>query len=346
MEQRANPEGAEGPVDRADSHSNHPVSKSSDLLAEISQSHTDAQPLGGYLGECVQRTCNGRLSEIRWFRTDWQRGGALTGYATYRNDNGEEQPAVVKLPVPPREREWLVRLQQASDTVPRLYAHGDSLNGYDFAWIVLERLTHGPLGSAWGGAEFDLLVQTIGRFYQATTTVPIKGHAMKRDWFMILEKAREQVDHNVIPESKRWKKLLKLSHQKLKDWVATWESRPIEYWCHGDLHLANAMTRRPPPEGPAILFDFAEIRPGHWVEDGVYFEHLYWARRDRLGGRKLCKQIAQERKQLGLRNDKDWPIYAQVKRNLLAMSLPARLSKDGDPHTIQAAMEVLERELS
>jgi len=346
MEQRVNPEGANGPDHRAQNHSNQPVSKRDHALSEVSHDGGEKyQPLGSHLGIILQQACEGRLSEINWFRTDWQRGGALTGYATYREDNGDEKPVVVKLPVPPHEREWLLRLQDAGDIVPVVYAHGESLGGYDFAWVVMERLPHGPLGAAWGGLEFDLLVESAGRFYHASSQVPVRGKPQKRDWDMIFEKARSQIHNNALPESQRWKKALKKVHRKLSHWIDVWDSRPLEYWCHGDLHLANAMTRLPAPSGPAILFDFAEIRPGHWVEDAVYFEHLYWARRERLEGRKLCKQIAQQRKRLGLKNDKHWPTYAQVKRNLLAMSLPARLAKDGDPQTVIAALDVLEREL-
>ena len=105
------------------------------------------------------------------------------------------------------------------------------------------------------------------------------------------------------------------------------------------------MTRTEPPGGPALLFDFAHTRVGHWVEDGVYFEHLYWARRDKLDGRKLCKALAQERKRRGLPVDQDWSRYAEIKRALLAMSTPAVLDLDGDRAHVAAALEVLEREV-
>src|SRR5690606_21050581 len=114
-------------------------------------------------------------------------------------------------------------------------------------------------------------------------------------------------------------------------------------WCHGDLHLANAMTRDAPPNGPAVLFDFAKARVGHWVQDAIYFEHLFWARPQRLKGRKLAKHIAHERKRLGLPVDPDWARLAEVYRSLLAMATPAVLDHDGDPVHLQACLSILER---
>ncbi|MFP3422344.1 hypothetical protein R0K19_23525, partial [Bacillus sp. SIMBA_161] len=40
-------------------------------------------PLGATLEPIVRAACGGRLSPVTWFRTDWQRGGAATGYATF-----------------------------------------------------------------------------------------------------------------------------------------------------------------------------------------------------------------------------------------------------------------------
>lgn len=297
---------------------------------------------GAAAAPLLQAVCGDRLSDLHWFRTDWQRGGALTGYAVWREDAGEPRPVVVKLPVPPVELKWLRRLQDAGDVAPKLYAGGQELGGYDIAWVVMERLPHGPLGEQWGGGEFDLLVQAAGRFYKATAAYPLEGRPRDIDWEKALDTARRHVRDHSVEHEQRWSHALKQTHKKLRQWLEVWYDRPIADWCHGDLHLANAMTRRPAPHGPAVLFDFAESRPGSWVEDAVYLEHLFWARRDRLHGRKLCKQIAHERKRLGLHNDADWPRLAEIKRALLAMSTPAVLRHDGNPRHVAAALEVLE----
>jgi hypothetical protein len=307
--------------------------------------HAREEPFGANLEPVLQKACDQRLSPINWFRTDWQRGGALTGYASYRTQAEEEHPVVVKLPVPPRERYWLTQLQGEHDVVPRVYAHGEALNGYDLAWIVMEALPHGPLSPQWDGAEFDLLVEATARFYAATECIaPAQdASAVDRDWHKLLELARRQVRNGAVADQSSWKTALKKAAKKLDSWLERWQQRPIEQWCHGDLHLANAMTRHAPPHGPALLLDLAQVRPGHWIEDAVYFEHLYWGQPERLNGRKLCKQLAHERKRLGLSLDSDWAELAQLKRALLAMATPARLNIEGSPPHLAAALHVLQR---
>lgn len=312
---------------------------------------------GSALAPALIHTCQNRLKPIRWFRTDWQRGGAITGYSDYTTDDGRTHPVVVKLPVPPCERLWLTQLQPAQDVVPRVFAHGEAINGYDFAWVVMERLPYGPLGAAWGGAAFDLLAQVAGRFYHASRHIPPTGRPLTRDWAQICDLARKSVQQHHLPDAQRWSKALKKANRKLKNWLKQWDDRPLLDWCHGDLHLGNAMSRHAPdpnnPQnaesahgstpGPALLIDFAETRIGHWVEDAVYFEHLYWARKDRLEGRRLCSLIAQERKKHDLPVGENWPKLADIKRALLAMSTPAQLRHDGDPAHVAAALQVLER---
>ncbi len=313
----------------------------------IPTDHHDDKPFGAALEPILRQACDHRLGPVTWFRSSWQRGGAATGYATFRDENDREQPVVVKLPVPPIERYFLAHLQHMPDVAPRLFGHGQTLNGYDLAWVVMERLEHGPLGGHWAGAEFDLLCEAVGRFYAAAATVPINQSPCDKDWPAILDAARKNIteDHDVHHEQ-RWKNALKKCHKVLTGWIETWRQRPCDEWCHGDLHLGNAMTRQPAPDGPAVLLDFAEVHPGCWVEDAIYFEHLYWARRGRLSGRKLCSLIAKQRKAHGLPVDADWPQLAGIKRALLAMSTPAMLDYDGDPLHVEAALAVLEIELA
>jgi phosphotransferase family enzyme len=302
-----------------------------------------AGSFGTMLEPVLRSVCEGRLSQVGWFRTDWQRGGAVTGYATYRDDDGVDRPVVVKMPVPPCELQWMSALQRFDDVVPTVFASGGVLGGYDMAWLVMERLAFGPLGSAWEGREFDLLIESIGRFYQAAGEFPThKDHYESRDWDGIYEHARRSVRDHALPEGQRWGKALKKAHRKYKEWVTVWNDRPMEHWCHGDLHLGNAMTRRQPPEGPAVLFDLAKICVSHWVQDGVYLEHLYWGRPGDLGGHKLCKELAHHRKKIGLPVDAGWADLAQAKRALLAMSVPAKLDLDGNADYVHGALQVLE----
>jgi phosphotransferase family enzyme len=332
-----NPQGASAGVGGST-----PIDSPASHRAESIPGELAAGRFGTMLEPVLRSVCEGRLSEVGWFRTDWQRGGAVTGYATYRDDAGEDRPVLVKMPVPPCELQWLSTLQRFDDVVPKLYASGDSMGGYDMAWVVMERLSYGPLGSAWGGKEFGLLIEAIGRFYQAASEFPIKGRHVHHDWDKIYDHARRSVRDHALPENQRWSKALKKAHRKHKDWVAVWNDRPMEHWCHGDLHLGNAMTRNPPPNGPAVLFDMAKVCVSHWVQDGVYLEHLYWGRPGDLDGHKLCKELAHHRKKLGITVETGWAELAAAKRALLAMSVPAKLDLDGNAHYVHGALEVLE----
>ncbi|WP_432797807.1 phosphotransferase [Poriferisphaera sp. WC338] len=331
-------------------HSPHLATKVPNLPEDDHDAHTPAPvpeafsngSFGSLLEPVLKQVVGDQLGEISWFRTDWQRGGAITGFSNWRLEDGEEVPVVVKLPVPPCERHWLVSLQVHEHVAPVLYAHGDVLGGYDLAWVIMQRVPHGPIGSAWKGAEFDLLVDVASRFYKATQDHALTGKPLQRDWQHIFELSRKHVHDHDVPDSKHWSKTLKKARKKLPEWLKVWSDRPMDGWCHGDLHLANALSLAPAPAGPALLIDYAEVRVGHWVEDAVYFEHLYWSVRDRLQGRKLCKMIAHARKDLGFELDPHWADYAQIKRNLLAMSTPAMLQHDGDPNHLRACLEVLD----
>lgn len=317
--------------------------------APLPEDVREAPTSGGFgtlLEPMLHVACGGRISEVSWFRTDWQRGGALTGYARFHAEDGEEHPVVVKLPVPPCERYFLVQLQQDGDAhgvAPRVYAHGEMLGPYDLAWVVIERLHHGPLGPLWSGREFDLLVEAVGRFYAATEHIERCGEPLLEDWETLLARARKHAHDGALPQAQHWNKVLKAAGKKLPAWAELWRGRAITGYCHGDLHLGNAMTRGAPPDGPAVLIDYANTRVGHWVQDAIYFEHLFWARPHRLEGRKLAKSIARERKARGLPVDPDWARLAEAYRALLALSTPARLDHDGDPAHLQACLGVLER---
>lgn len=293
----------------------------------------------------VALACGGRISLITWFRTPWQRGGSLTGYTTFRDDKGIEHQAVVKLPVAPCERLWLTRLQAFENVAPRLFAAGDALGGYDLAWVVMERLPYGPLDKAWAGAAIDFLIDTAGRFFAAVDTFDVDTAPPQKDWDAVFRLAQRNIKAHSLAHEHRWRQALKNAQRKIDSWLHVWRARDVCQWCHGDLHLSNAMTRREPPHGPAVLLDMARIHAGHWVEDAVYFEHLYWSAPGRLAGRKVCSQLAKARRAHGLSDDDDWPRLAQIRRALLAVSTPAMLEHEGPPRHVEAALEVLEREV-
>ncbi|MEO1236504.1 MAG: phosphotransferase [Planctomycetota bacterium] len=324
-----------------------------------------ATPFGATLEPALREACGGRLSRVNWFRTAWQRGGAVTGYATFTAGDGAEHRVVVKLPVPPRERRWLKALQGVGDGddeavhaggIPRVWADGASLGGYDLAWVVMERIGHGPMDHRWGGREFDGVVDAAGRFYAGAAAVAIdpSSEARRRDWSAMLAAGRERVKARGASQPQRWKAALKRASRRLDGWVERWAERGAEDWCHGDLHLGNCLCRSSPEDadglpgaggpGDAVLIDLAEVRVGHWVEDAVYLEQQFWSSPHRLGGRKLVSLLARERKARGLRVGEGWPELAKVKRALLAMATATRFHEVSHAHA-DAALGVLEREV-
>ncbi|MBI1374116.1 MAG: phosphotransferase [Phycisphaera sp.] len=309
--------------------------------------HYDAQSLfGAGLEIALQHATGDHLHDLHWFRTDWQRSGALTGYATFRAD-GVDRPAVVKLPVPPQELAWLERLQRDrhdfGQVVPDIYACGRECGQYDLPWVVMQRMPHGPLDHTWDGTEFDLLVEAAGRFYAAAALIDEDRPPKAHNWADVIKLSRKAVRENELHESQRWNAALKTAQKHLPKWLKKWTKRPVDDWCHGDLHLANAMTMTPAPEGPAVLFDLATMRRGHWVEDAVYFEHLFWSTPSRLAGRDVVRMINTERKKHGLHTGADWPLLADIRRALLAAAAPAQHTDRPDPVHLHAALMNLEK---
>lgn len=302
---------------------------------------TAIQPFGAALAPVLLELCKGQLANINWFRTDWQRGGALTGYATWTDETGKHD-AVVKFPVPPKERRWLVQLS-SDDVTPRVFAHGSELGGYDMAWVVMERLPYGPFGCAWGAQAYDLLAEAAANFYARARLIPMGDPPEPRDWAGLLKRAKASISKDTIADSQRWRKALKQVSKKLPGWLDVWSKRDTGFWCHGDLHPGNAMSRHPAPEGPAVLFDLACVHCGNWVEDAVYLEHLYWASTASLHGAKPVKQIAHYLRDYGLAPGSNWPDLANIYRGLLAMTAPAqRHAMLGSAH-VAASLKVLER---
>ena len=161
----------------------------------------------------------------------------------------------------------------------------------------------------------------------------------------MLRRSRAIVRDQAVPDRQRWNAAVKTLGRKIKKLVKIWNARDAAHWCHGDLHFGNAMTAAPPPDGPAVLFDLAKIHAGHWIEDAVNFEHLYWAAPGRLGDDDVVKRMNRLRKQHGLTVDEDWPQLAIIRRAMVAAAAPLEAGGQANPAYLQAALDVLERSL-
>lgn len=315
-----------------------------------SEPHPDSRTLVTALAPVLCEACDGRLNDISWFKADWQIGGAATATATYRLDDGVIAPVIVKLPVVQRELLWMRRLQPAGgeeDTnlvVPRLYQSGDVVGGYDLAWVIIERFAHGPLGLKWHDDHLPRICDAAARFHAATGAQRVGDQKPRvENWPKLIEESRESVRINDLHEQQRWNTALKTLLGKLDVIVAEWDARPISHCVHGDLHIANAMSRHGMNEGLVSLIDLAEVRPGHWTEDAVYLERQFWARPERIERNNPVKLMSKCRKKLKLVVDETDARLAMIRRVLLAGTAPHFLKSEGHPVYLEACLNWLER---
>jgi hypothetical protein len=306
---------------------------------------SDSRSLASSLAPLLLQACEGRLGEIVWFKTDWQRGGAATGRATYRKDDGTNVPAIIKLPVVQREMTWTDRMSRAAgdDSVtPLLYRCGRSIGDYDLAWVIIEQFPHGPLGQHWHDDHMLRIAEAAARFHQIAALIPVDQPPRHEPWQDLVAEAHHNIKTNHINHEQRWAAALRAFRHKLDPLVNEWEARPVDQWQHGDLHLANAMSRVSMDSGPVCLIDLAEVHAGNWIEDAVYLERQLWARPQRLKPHKPVKALAAARKRLGLPVEPEYPRLAMIRRALLAATAPRFIKSEGHPAYLDACLERLE----
>ena len=255
----------------------------------------------------------------------------------------------MKVPVGYKEHRFLTGLSESEAPTPRVALHGYELGGYDFAWVVMERLPGLPLSGHRHKEVFEHLARAAAGFYlRAQERWALEPAPPPPDWESLLEKGREAIRANPqMPHAQRWAGAVKEVQRHLPGLRLAWERRAINTWCHGDLHPGNCMERT---DGAAwgsppgfVLLDFAEVHCGHWVEDAVYLERLYWGRPQAIEGVKPVSLIARARRDAGLDCSDDYASLANLRRVLMAATTPAFLHREGHPAYLEAALGVLER---
>ncbi len=304
--------------------------------------------LGSSLEPALRAECDDRLGEIRWFRADWQRGGASTAYSEWTFEDGSTREVLVKVPVGPLERRLTVELSGTDAHTPTIAAEGIELGGYDLAWLVMERVPGHPLSHQKPHKKvFAQLFEAAANFYRVEAELHRPdGTPEPTDWDALLDKARHDSKESEIAGQQHWNDCIKQVQKMMPRLLPIWRGRDTHTWRHGDLHLGNAMLRpEGSPWGPAgcVLLDFAEVGLGHWVEDAIYLERLYWAMPDKLCGVKPVKELAKARKKQGLDNGDDYNDLANIRRALLAACVPAFLHREGHPVYLEAALGVLDK---
>jgi hypothetical protein len=311
----------------------------------------DHRNLAASLLPHLTEACDGRLQDVIWFKADWQRGGAATGRAQWRTDRGVPADVIVKIPVGPRELTWLHRLQPEpgdldDPVIPRLFASGTTLGGYDLGWVVIEKLPHGPLGMRWHKDHARRIADAAVRFWKAADRFVIQNEQVRVEyWADMVDEARRSIRRNEPVDSAQWLSLLKSLAGGIDGLVERWRERDTDHWIHGDLHFANAMSRVGVQTGPATLIDLAEVRPGHWLEDAVCLERQLWALPDRLVTSKPVNAMASARRRAGLTVVDHWDELAHIRRSLMAGTAPTFIRSEGNPRFFQACLQQLKRSL-
>jgi hypothetical protein len=297
--------------------------------------------LANSLEPVLRKQTNNRLDNIHWFRTDWQRGGAATGFATWEGDDCKTD-VVIKLPVNQRELIWTRKMQEPDGVVPLLLASGEQLNGYDLTWMIIERFPVGPLGKHWEQNNIERIADAAARFSKSASVFPVDQEGRKEDWDTLIKSAKKSVRENHIKNESSWKKMHTLISKKLHDLMDTWRARRIDQWLHGDVHFSNAMCRSDDPDAKVALIDLAEVHAGHWIEDAVYLERQLWGHKTRLKATKPVPTMAAARRALGMRVDEDYNKLVDVRRLMLAVTAPAFMQSEGDPRYLAACLAQLQ----
>lgn len=318
---------------------------------------SDGHDLAVSLAPVLRTITEDRLGPIEWFQGNAQRGGAATGFSTWRMDHGVE-PVLVKLPVGPAEHRWTCALGACehshwrhSDSwhtpTPRVLASGTKLGGYDLAWLVIEKLPGPALNAAIDEASLTSLLEATADFQAAAIRVaPLSTRPPSPDWEKSMAKSREIARAGGIPEGQRWNEAIHQVQRALASLQRRWEARPINAWCHGDVHPGNALWRgREDEDRACVLIDLALVHSGHWLEDALYLERQFWGCDKVLGSLKPVPMLAKLRRQRGLPADDHYGELAMVRRVLLAACAPVMMGREGNGTYLRAALGMIERYL-
>ena len=303
-----------------------------------SASSSISHSLASSLEPVLIKQTNQKLADIHWFKTDWQRGGAATGFASWRKDDESSVSVVIKLPVNQRELQWTKRMQNSGGITPKLFASGEHLNGYDLAWLIIERFPIGPLGKHWDDTNIKRIADAAARFTASASSFEINQEGKREDWKSLIKKAKISIRKNHIDNESAWNKANRLLAKNLNPIIEQWRGRRIDQWLHGDLHMANAMCRSETPNSPVTLIDLAEVHAGHWIEDAVYLERQLWGHETRLKSTKPIHAMVSARKQHELRVDDDYSTLVDIRRLILAGTAPAFMQSEGDPRYLTACL--------
>lgn len=315
--------------------------------------------LAGALEPELRDACAGHLGKISWFTADWAHSGAGTGFSTWTAPGLDPIECVVKFPISYREYSWTKRLgvidardwersESLAKPTPRVLAGGYELDGYDFAWVVMEKFKNPPLAASLDAQTLWEIFESCAEFQEHAVLEEIvdpETTPEDPDWRAEIEESLTCVSTHALEHADRWTSAITHALENLGALEQRWRERPIDAWCHHDLHARNAMRRvsnNPEIHGRCVLIDLALVAPGCWIEDALYLERLCWGREDMLFGLDPVETLGRCRASLGLPVDDDDTALADVKRVLTAARCPKFSRTEGDPAYLLAALQRLE----
>ena len=180
----------------------------------------------------------------------------------------------------------------APDLVPEIYASGSRLGEIDVHWLAAEAIPFGPLGDAWNGKEFELMLDAGVRFYKAAKSIE-RSNLRETTLGDVVGWLRGALNRGCPGPVNQLHRCVD------QHWSFILEKCGLET-AFDDFHLCNGMTRNPPPDGgPALLIDIHPNRQP-WVLDPAYLQVLNSGDRKRPGYRDLIGRMAVMRGEAGL----------------------------------------------
>ena len=256
------------------------VSRSAEVLAAILDAANQTKELTDL------------ASDIELFVQEW--GYSAVHLRGVHRESG--LVVIIKVGTSECENRWTCNLHSlAPGLVPKVYVTGSRLGRLEVHWLAMEAIPFGPLGPAWKGREFELLLDAGVRFYSVASrirdsTLPETNLAEVTRWLQ-RSPAKDTlgpVNRLIGKVDAHWNYLL----GKCRSEIA-----------FDDFHLGNGMMRSSPPEGEAAVL--IDIHPKYqpWILDVAYLQVLNsGGDKNRPGHRDLVPRMAAKREVAGLKS--------------------------------------------
>lgn len=261
------------------------------------------------------------LADLEVFGAEWGTSG-LHFAGTWTASGAD---VVLKVGVSPSQRWWTEAIAKDDPGLaPMLFATGNRLSDIELDWILMERLP-GGLHSAWNGLEFAMLMAAGARFHRFARQHPTGPHSVTT-----ADDVAAWIRSAIVRDAPG--PAASLLESLDEDWRFVCDVCPPEI-CHGDLHMANVLSRAPAPQlSDAVLIDFEpSFMP--WVFEAAYCQVLN-SDPLRVGWQGLVPLMAERRDALGLSTTSNVAHLQRVEAITLgwyALRMWSILGPDTDP---------------